>query len=223
MRAEDRLVAITAICLANWKPRKWWNGKESMYIGRGQFVRSWQHLADECKLTIKTVRTSVKNLENTGFLARKRAGHVQVFTLPKYDHYQDLTKYSDSIALKSGKETGSDRADDGQAPGSDRATNNNVIRKEGKKGEADALPSSPMGMLLSKAAAQSIPGNPETLRSYLKAWIARTDYTRAEQIVSDQWSKGKTVLEIQDHFFPKSDVRDADFAARRDANGPRKI
>lgn len=134
MRAEDRLVAITCICLANWRPRKWWNGKESMEIGRGQFVRSWQHLADECKLSIKTVRTSVKNLEMVGFLARKRAGHVQVFTMPKYDHYQDLTKYSDSIVLKTGKETGSYLADDGQATGSEVATNNNLIREEGKNG-----------------------------------------------------------------------------------------
>jgi hypothetical protein len=133
MRTEDRLVAITCICLANWKQRSWFNGKERMVIERGQFVRSWQHLADECHLSLKTIRTSVKNLENVGFLARKRAGHVQVFTIPKYSHYQDLTKYSDSMTVKAGKETGSDRADDGQATGSEVATNNNVIREEGKK------------------------------------------------------------------------------------------
>jgi hypothetical protein len=144
MRAEDRLVAITCICLANWRPRSWFNGKERMVIKRGEFVRSWQHLAEECKFSVKTVRTSVKNLELVGFLARKRAGHVQLFCIPKYDHYQDLTKYSDSAIIKTGKESGSNRADDGQDTGSEWADNgqqtgnkqelNKGIIEEGKKG-----------------------------------------------------------------------------------------
>jgi hypothetical protein len=216
MRAEDKVVAITCICLANWKPRSWFNGIQTMLIGRGQFVRSWQNLAMECGLTIKTVRTSVKNLEIVGFLARKRAGHVQVFTLPKYDHYQDLTKYSDSIAVEAGKETGSARADSGQDAGSKLATNNKGIREEGKK--EDTSPSSPMGMLLAKAEKQAIPGKLDTKVSYFKAWTARTDYTRTEQMIMDPWSRGKTVIELQDHFFPKGNdgMTDKQFAERRD-------
>jgi hypothetical protein len=216
MRAEDKVVAITCICLANWKPRTWWNGISNMHIERGQFVRSWKNLADECGLSLKTVRTSVKNLEMVGFLARKRAGHLQVFSIPKYDHYQDLTKYSDSMTVKAGKETGSERAGNGQATGSEVATNNKGIREEGKK-EERPLPSSPLGLLLRKARDNGIPGREDTLLSYFKAWIKRSDYTKAEQIVTNEWSAGKTVIELQDHWFRKGAEADDAFRSKRDA------
>lgn len=218
MRAEDRLVAITCICLANWRPRSWFNGKEHITIGKGQFVRSWEHLAEACKLSVQSVRTSVKNLQNVGFLTRKLTGHVQLFTIPKYSHYQDLTKYSDQIALETNKVPNSDLTGVQQQPNSALTTNNNLIREEGKK-EGGKTPSSPLGMLLAKAKAQSIPGKEETLRTYLQAWVTRTDYTRAEQIIMDPWSAGKTVIEIQDHFFPKqaNGVSDKEFAERRDS------
>src|SRR6185436_8167007 len=78
MRMEDRIVALTCICLANWRARSWFNGKENVRIERGQFVRSWDHLAEACKLSVQTTRTSVKNLELVGFLTRKLTGHVQL-------------------------------------------------------------------------------------------------------------------------------------------------
>lgn len=134
MRAEDRLVAITCICLANWRSRSWFNGKENMTIGRGQFVRSWEHLAEACKLSVQSVRTSVKNLQNVGFLTRKLTGHVQLFTIPKYSHYQDLTKYSDQISSETNKVPNSELTATQQQPNSALTTNNNLIREEWKNG-----------------------------------------------------------------------------------------
>ena len=74
-----------------------------------------------------------------------------------------------------------------------------------------------------RALEAKIPGRKETLLSYLESWTARTDAGRVEQILMDPWTRGKTVVEIQDHFFPKNAEKDAAFAARRDANGPRKV
>lgn len=65
-------------------------------------------------------------------------------------------------------------------------------------------PSSPIGMLLTKAEKNGIIGREDTKRTYFNGWIKRNDYTRAEQIVEDPWSAGKTLIEIQDHFFPKA-------------------
>jgi len=216
MRAEDRIVAITAICLANRLPRSWFNGKERITIQKGQFVRSWAQLSREAGLSLQVVRTSVKNLCNVEFLTRVPTGSCHLFTIPKYEHYQDLTKYSDSIAAQSNKVPNSPLTGTQQAPNSELTTNNNLIREEWKEG--DSSPSSPMGMLLAKARKQSIPGKAETIKSYLKAWIARADYTKAEQIVMDPWSRGKTVIEIHDHFFPKTNdgMTDKQFAERRD-------
>lgn len=216
MRAEDKVVAITCIAIASWKDGKWFDGVTEIPVRRGQFVRSWAGLADDSGESIQTVRTSVQHLENVGFLTRKSTGRYHVFTIPKYSHYQDLTKYSDRIAMESNRIPNSPLTGVQQLP-------NNI--QEGNKGimeewEEERSPSSPVGLLLAKMEAQSIPGKPATKRSYLLSWIARTDYTRAEQIVMDPWSKGKTVIEIQDHFFPKKSV---EFVERRDSSGPPKI
>jgi hypothetical protein len=145
---EDRIVALTCICLANWKSRSWFNGKENVQIERGQFVRSWDHLAEACKLSVQTTRTSVKNLELVGFLTRKLTGHVQLFTIPKYDHYQDLTKYSDQIAAETNKipnspltatqqRPNSDLTASQQQPNNKQESNKGIIEK-GKNGTLSA-------------------------------------------------------------------------------------
>ena len=101
MRAEDCKVAITCLVLANWKDKRWFNGQKEIVILRGQFVRSREDFAKACGLSLQRTRTSVKHLENTGFLTRFSTKYYTVFTIPKYNHYQDLTKYSDSVISKS--------------------------------------------------------------------------------------------------------------------------
>lgn len=96
MSLADRVVAITCICLACWKPRKWFDGKEQVTLERGQFVRGRKKLAQECGISEDQLRTSIEHLEIVGFLTRKITSRYTVFTIPKYSHYQDLTKYSDS-------------------------------------------------------------------------------------------------------------------------------
>jgi hypothetical protein len=71
--------------------------------------------------------------------------------------------------------------------------------------------STPMGMLLGLAERARIPNAETTLRKYLDAWKARSDHTRVEQILTDPWSVGKTVNEIQDHFFPKQKAQEHAF------------
>ena len=93
MRAADRILAITCICMANWKPRKWFDGDCSVEIKRGEFVTSREHLAEAAKLSEQTVRTSLKNLEKVGFLTRKSTSRWTLVSLPKYDHYQTMSKY----------------------------------------------------------------------------------------------------------------------------------
>lgn len=125
MRPEDCKLALTCICLANWRPRKWWTGSAEIQIQRGQFVASWDRLSIASQLTVRTVRTSTQNLERVGFLTRSRTARFSVFTIPKYDHYQDLTKYSDSIVAEVGKKA--DRELTGDRQGADN-------KQEGKNG-----------------------------------------------------------------------------------------
>jgi len=95
MRPQDCKVAVTLIGLANWRDKKWFDGEKSTLIKRGQLVRSLTDMAEACHVSLQTLRTSLKNLEKAEFLTRKSTQRYTIITLPKYDKYQDLTKYSD--------------------------------------------------------------------------------------------------------------------------------
>lgn len=103
MRPPDRVVAITCIVLANRRPRKWFDGKHDILIDRGQFVRSREQMVKACKLPLQVVRTSLEHLVSTDFLTRKPTRDYTLYTIPKYEHYQDLTKYSDNLLTNCGE------------------------------------------------------------------------------------------------------------------------
>lgn len=126
MRMEDRILAITGICIANHRAATWFDGEKPVSIERGQFIRSWAGLARAAGMSVKTTRTSSARLEKVGFWARMRAGSYSHFTIPKYAFYQDMAKYSDSV----GRDTGSNRADTGQAPGNKQEWENGGMEEK---------------------------------------------------------------------------------------------
>ena len=138
MRAEDKVVAITCIAIASWKDGKWFDGITEIPILRGQFVRSWAGLSNDSGETIQTVRTSVQHLEKVGFLTRKPTGRYHVFTIPKYSHYQDLTKYSDRIAAESNRIPNSPLTGTQQDANRELTTYKKGIREEGKNGSTQS-------------------------------------------------------------------------------------
>jgi hypothetical protein len=56
--------------------------------------------------------------------------------------------------------------------------------------------------LYTRAKEAKLAGRKETILNYLDAWAARSDAGKVEQYLMDPWSKGKTVIEFQNHFFP---------------------
>jgi hypothetical protein len=97
MRVEDRIVALTCIALCNRRRKKWFDGTADVVIERGQFIRSREKLAEACNLPLQVVRTSIDHLESSFFRTRRSTRDWTLYTLPKYQHYQDLTKYSDIV------------------------------------------------------------------------------------------------------------------------------
>lgn len=89
--------------------------------------------------------------------------------------------------------------------------------EEGSGADAPPAPSSPVQelkeffgpedevqrQLLRAAQTAKCPNNPDTIRRHNTAWTARVGGERVLQIWMDPWTPGKTVVEIQDHFFPK--------------------
>ncbi len=94
-------------------------------------------------------------------------------------------------------------------------------KKEGEK--TDSLPPSPIDLnrpnldgppaevirqLIQKAEAADMPNNPDTLRRYIKAWVARTSGAEVERVLMLNECRGRTVLEIQDaHFKDNGEVK----------------
>lgn len=75
---------------ANWKDGRF-EGKD---IPRGSFVSSYPRLADECGLTINEVRTALKHLISTGEITVKAHAKYSVFTVVKYNDYQEVNSQS---------------------------------------------------------------------------------------------------------------------------------
>lgn len=75
---------------ANWKDGRF-EGKD---IPRGSFVSSYPRLADECGLTVNEVRTALKHLISTGEITVKAHAKYSVFTVVKYNDYQEVNSQS---------------------------------------------------------------------------------------------------------------------------------
>lgn len=75
---------------ANWRDGRF-EGKE---ILRGSFVSSYPRLAEECGLTVNEVRTALKHLISTGEITVKAHAKYTVFTVVKYNDYQEINSQS---------------------------------------------------------------------------------------------------------------------------------
>ena len=62
---------------------------EGMEIKRGEFVTSYQHLADETGLTVQNIRTALKKLERSGEITVKSTNKLTVIKCCNYSLYQD--------------------------------------------------------------------------------------------------------------------------------------
>jgi len=177
MPLSDSRMAITCICIANWKDRKLWYLGREVTIRRGQFVRSLSQLAEASHLTLKQTRGSIKRLIRAGFLAQERAGQSFLYTVCKYHEYQDLTRYADkewapvgkvsvpvlgTAGAQQGQGEGTVGAGQGQGRGNKQEGEEGKERKEGQEGEEgkkDLAPPPPQGM------------NDPTLQVYVQTWI----------------------------------------------------
>lgn len=106
------MVHIFIYCLlkANHKNKRW----RGIEIKRGSFITSYGNIANETGLTVKKVRTALKNLEKTGEIIRKSGNQNTLITICKYDTYQIFND-----------EEGKQRANRGQTEGNQRATTKN--------------------------------------------------------------------------------------------------
>ena len=75
------------IVLANYEDKRW----HGIVIKRGQLATSLISLSDITGISVQSVRTCLKRLEETGEILQKSTNKFRVITICKYDIYQDVT------------------------------------------------------------------------------------------------------------------------------------
>lgn len=116
-REPNTLVVFLYLILqANYEPHDF----ENITIQRGQIATSYPSIAKNTGLSIKSVRTAVKHLIETGEVAVSKYPRYSVYTVVCYDKYQDKRQGV-------GQAKGRQGAGCGQAKGTNekKATKNN--------------------------------------------------------------------------------------------------
>lgn len=242
MRNQDRILAITLIGLANWQDRKWFDGERDVVIRRGELVRSLDDLAEAAQLSVQNVRTSLSRLEKTGFLTRKPTRRYTHLTLCKYDFYQKMSNYSDTV---SNRQLTRDQHDPNTTlTGTQHDPNNKQELQEGEEGKelcVEAKTSTPHEVPQELKEFELYARDPQLCGNWPKlvsAWgTAYPGVSIAKEIRSaHSWQlsdprRQKTkqarfidnwLRRAQDNANGRGSVA-SDFAMRRDASGPPKL
>jgi len=82
---------IYCMLRSNHTDTKW----RGIPIKRGQFLTSYEKLSAGTGLSIRNVRTALKNLESTGEVARESTSQLTKLTICKYGIYNNLDSHTD--------------------------------------------------------------------------------------------------------------------------------
>lgn len=82
---------VHLLLMANYKDKEW----HGITIHRGQLVTSYDKLSASTGLSIRSLRTCLAKLEETGEIVRKATKQFTTITICKYDSYQDFNQTSD--------------------------------------------------------------------------------------------------------------------------------
>jgi len=88
--AEQKVVLMTVMAMANFRPNKWeWQGKQ-FELKEGQFITSLDSLVKECGsgVTIRKVRTALKRFEILEFLTNESTKTGRLITVGNWELYQ---------------------------------------------------------------------------------------------------------------------------------------
>jgi len=75
---------IYCLLKANWESGSW----KGIDFERGEFIASLETIVNETGLTVQNIRTAIKHLISTQELTTKQHGKYRIFTVVKYDCYQ---------------------------------------------------------------------------------------------------------------------------------------
>jgi len=103
--------------------------RDGAITDRGEIKTSIDKVAEGTGFSFKRARLSLERLEKVQLITRKRADKGQSIRIVDYDKYNDPTSY---LAIRT-QIKGNERANGGQSEGTQRATLEEVRKKERKK------------------------------------------------------------------------------------------
>lgn len=91
--AEQKVILITLLNMANYAPNKWEFQGERYELQPGQFITSLPSIAEKSGkgISIQNVRTALKRFEKLGFLTDKSTNKNRLITLVNWGFYQGCT------------------------------------------------------------------------------------------------------------------------------------
>jgi hypothetical protein len=198
MPAEQMKVALTCIALANWKDGETFVATARVRIERGSFVTSLEHLAEHAKVSIRTVRTALGNLESAGFLTRRSTQRFTFLTVVNYDTYNADERETD---------TTSDRLPTNTRQTADTRPTTIEEGKEGrrKRKPRGSLPEpEPAALALAQKLLSRIRERDPAAKDAAVAWAA--DIEKLHRLDGRPWAEIDRVLEWSqaDHFWRRN-------------------
>lgn len=99
------------------------HGFQKIIVKRGQIATSYPTICAATGLSTQSVRTAISHLKSTGELTGKQYPQFSLFTIEKYEQYQDVP---------TGISTVNQQSTNRQLTGNQQATNTNIRKKERK-------------------------------------------------------------------------------------------
>jgi hypothetical protein len=116
--APTKILFFHLLLKANFEDKKW----QGISIKKGQRLTSIKHLSSETGLTVRQVRTALKNLETTNEVTRTTTNKYTIITITNYVFYQTNDKQTTNKRQTSDKQ---------------KTTNNNVNKDNNDKKDID--------------------------------------------------------------------------------------
>jgi len=82
-------LAIYLLLQCNHAPKKFTFNNREQLCERGQYITGLKKMAEDTGISIRSLRTSLHTLANTGFLTSKATNRFTLISIGKYSDYQD--------------------------------------------------------------------------------------------------------------------------------------
>lgn len=178
--AQQKVILITLLLMAQWKPFSWEFSGRKYDLKPGQLFTSTKKIAGLSHTTPQNVRTALKNFEAYGFLTQKVTKLGRLITIVNWGKYQtddeEPNKQDNKEVTKNQQRPNKDLTKDQQRPNKG-STNKQEGKesKEGKEGKEVKKEEERKSPYRASDDFRAFAGNNEELYQSLEGWKAMRD------------------------------------------------